>query len=81
NNTAPLGLIGNAFALPVVSVLVMPFAVLALLLMPFDLDFLPFAVMERGIKLVVFIAHHVAALSPSGNLGPMPQPSLILMSV
>ncbi|WP_204320684.1 hypothetical protein, partial [Klebsiella pneumoniae] len=38
-------------------------------------------VMERGIKLVVFIAHHVAALSPSGNLGPMPQPSLILMSV
>lgn len=81
NNTAPLGLIGNAFALPVVSVLVMPFAVLALLLMPFDLDFLSFAVMERGIELVVFIAHHVAALSPSGNLGPMPQPSLILMSV
>lgn len=80
NNTAPLGLIGNAFALPVVSVLVMPFAVLALLLRPFDLDFLPFAVMERGIELVVFIAHHVAALSPSGNLGPMPQPSLILMS-
>ncbi|PRD58652.1 ComEC/Rec2-related protein [Phyllobacterium myrsinacearum] len=81
NNTAPLGLIGNAFALPVVSVLVMPFAVLALLLMPFDLDFLSFAVMERGIDLVVFIAHHVAALSPSGNPGPMPQPSLILMSV
>lgn len=80
NNTAPLGLIGNAFALPVVSVLVMPFAVLSLLLMPFDLDFLSFAVMERGIELVVFIAHHVAALSPSGNLGPMPQPSLILMS-
>ncbi|WP_210278206.1 ComEC/Rec2 family competence protein [Phyllobacterium myrsinacearum] len=80
NNTAPLGLIGNAFALPVVSVLVMPFAVLALLLMPFDLDFLPFAIMQRGIELVVFIASHVAALSPSGNLGPMPQLSLILMS-
>jgi ComEC/Rec2-related protein len=80
NNTAPLGLIGNAIALPIVSVLVMPFAVLALLLMPFDLDFLPFAVMERGIELVVFIANHVAALSPSGNLGPMPQLSLLFMS-
>src|SRR5262245_7010745 len=33
NNAAPLGIIGNALALPVVSVAVMPFAVLALLFM------------------------------------------------
>lgn len=80
NNTAPLGLIGNALALPVISILVMPFAVLALLLMPFDMDWLPFRVMERGIELFTIIANHVAALSPSGHLGPMPQMSLLLLS-
>ncbi|MEK1891198.1 MAG: ComEC/Rec2 family competence protein [Phyllobacterium sp.] len=81
NNTAPLGLVGNALALPIVSIFVMPFGVLGLLAMPFDLDWLPFAIMERGIELVVEIAKMVSSASPSGNLGPMPRASLILMSV
>ncbi|WP_172982588.1 ComEC/Rec2 family competence protein [Phyllobacterium sp. SYP-B3895] len=80
NNTAPLGLVGNALALPVVSIFVMPFAVLAVLAMPFDLDWLPFAVMERGIEWVIAIAKMVSAHSPSGNFGSMPQTSLLLMT-
>lgn len=81
NNTAPFGLIGNALALPVLSVLVMPFAVLGLLAMPFELDWLPFAVMGRGIDVVIIIAKMVASQSPSGNLGLMPQTTLLLMSI
>ncbi|ATU91627.1 hypothetical protein B5P45_06245 [Phyllobacterium zundukense] len=81
NNTAPFGLVGNALALPLISVFVMPFAVLGLLAMPFDLDWLPFAVMGRGIEAVIAIAKMVASRSPSGNLGLMPQACLIFMSL
>ena len=81
NNTAPFGLIGNALALPVISVAVMPFAVLGLLAMPFDLDWLPFTVMGQGIEVVIALAKMVASRSPSGNLGLMPQGTLILMSI
>ena len=81
NNTAPFGLIGNALALPVISVFVMPFAVLGLLAMPFDLDWLPFTVMGHGIEVVIVIAKAVSSRSPSGNLGLMPQGTLILMSI
>ncbi len=81
NNTAPFGLIGNALALPVISTLVMPFAVLGLLAMPFDLDWLPFAVMGYGIEAVIAIAQMVASHSPSGNLGLMPQGTLVFMSI
>ena len=59
----------------------MPFAVLGLLAMPFDLDWLPFTVMGQGIEVVIALAKMVAARSPSGNLGLMPQGTLILMSI
>lgn len=81
NNTAPFGLVGNALALPVISTLVMPFAVLGLLAMPFDLDWLPFAVMGHGIEAVIAIARIVAFHSPGGNLGLMPQETLIFMGI
>lgn len=81
NNTAPFGLIGNALALPIVSILVMPFAVLGLLAMPFDLDWLAFAVMGWGIEIVIIIAKAVALHSPSGNLGLMSEVSLILVAI
>jgi ComEC/Rec2-related protein len=81
NNTAPLGLAGNALALPVVSVFVMPSAVIALLAMPFDLDWIPFTIMERGIEVVIFIAKTVAAYSPNGNVGSMPAISLVLLTI
>lgn len=81
NNAAPLGVLGNALALPVVSILVMPFAVLALLAMPFDLDWLPFAIMERGIKIVIDIAKFVSEHSPGGSIGQIPQASFILLSI
>lgn len=64
NNMAPLGMLGNALAMPAISFLIMPFAVMALLLMPLGLDYLPLQVMGKGIELVKWIAHFVADISP-----------------
>lgn len=81
NNTAPFGLVGNVLALPVISILVMPFAVLSLILMPLQLDWLPLQVMGFGILLVRYIASFVASFSPDGNPGVMPVMTLILWTV
>lgn len=78
NNMAPLGILGNALALPVISVLIMPFAVIALLLMPLGLEWLPLQVMGKGIELVKWIAHFVAGLSPDLIPGLLPAPVLLL---
>ncbi|QYM73065.1 competence protein ComEC family protein [Pseudochrobactrum sp. Wa41.01b-1] len=78
NNMAPLGMLGNALALPVISVLIMPFAVLSLLLMPLGLEWLPLQVMGKGIELVKWIAHFVAGLSPDLIPGLLPVPVLLL---
>ncbi|MCO4316516.1 ComEC family competence protein [Phyllobacterium sp. 21LDTY02-6] len=78
NNTAPLGLIGNALALPVISTLVIPFGVIGLMAMPFDLDGFFFGIMERGIDMVIMVAEMVSGHSPPGNFGLVPRQSLIL---
>ncbi|MGH6763138.1 MAG: ComEC/Rec2 family competence protein [Phyllobacterium sp.] len=80
NNTAPLGLLGNALALPVVSVLVMPFALIALILIPFDLDWVPFQIMGQGIGLVNLIARYVASVSPQGNIGTISPFALLALA-
>lgn len=81
NNTAPLGLVGNVLALPVISILVMPFAVLSLVLMPLQLDWLPLQIMGFGVLLVRHIASLVTSFSPDGNPGVMPASTLILWTV
>lgn len=81
NNTAPFGLVGNVLALPVISILVMPFAVLSLLLMPLHLDWLPLQIMGFGVLLVRHIASFVASFSPDGNPGVMPANTLVLWTV
>lgn len=51
--TAPLGVIGNVLVLPVVSLIIMPFAVLSVLAMPFSLEAPFVAVMGWGIDRMV----------------------------
>ncbi|KXF77360.1 hypothetical protein ATN84_08170 [Paramesorhizobium deserti] len=80
NNTAPLGLLGNVLAVPVISICVMPFAVLSLLMMPLDLEWLPLQVMGTGIEMVKWVAREVAAISPNTNPGIMPIATLLLWS-
>jgi len=63
---SPYGVLANGLAIPVVGVLVMPFALLAAVLMPFGLEQLPLAVMGKGLELVIVISNAVAGL-PGAN--------------
>ncbi len=77
---APLGLFANLAAMPVVSLLVMPSAVLAVLMIPFDLDSPAFALMGQGIKLVVWIAAWFSERTPIDNIGMIPPAGVLLAS-
>lgn len=63
---SPYGVLANALAIPVVGTAVMPFAVLAALLMPFGLETGPLLVMGKGLELVLAISDWVATL-PGAN--------------
>lgn len=65
---APLSLLGNILAMPIVGTLIMPFGFLGCLLIPFGLDWPAFLVMGYGIDLVFSIAHFVAGLSDGAEL-------------
>jgi competence protein ComEC len=58
---ATYGLVANLAAMPVVSFIVMPVGMVAMLLMPFGLDGIFWAVTGWGLNLVIAIAKHVAA--------------------
>lgn len=59
---APYGLLANLAAMPAVSLLVMPFGLIGVLLMPFGWDQLAWPVMGAGIKVMLAVSDHVAAL-------------------
>ncbi|HRE21060.1 MAG TPA: ComEC/Rec2 family competence protein [Rhabdaerophilum sp.] len=57
----PLGLIGNALGIPLVSLVVMPCAVAGTLLVPFGLDGIVWAIMGEGVRGVLVVASWVAS--------------------
>lgn len=61
----PFGLLGNAMALPFVSLCVMPAAVFGVLAYPFGLDWLAWALMGLATDVVLKVAHWVAAIDHS----------------
>ena len=63
----------NALAVPLTSLLIMPSALLASLLMPFGLEALPLRVMALGVEAVLAIARAVAAW-PGASLSAPPLP-------
>jgi competence protein ComEC len=66
----PFGLLGNAFALPFVSLIVMPAAVFGVLAYPFGLDWPAWALMGLASDLVLKLAHWVAAFDHSSIIIP-----------
>jgi competence protein ComEC len=70
NRVAPYSLLANLLALPIVSTIVMPAAVIAVAAMPVGLEVLPLKVMGLGIGWVAAIAHRVADLPGAGFLVP-----------
>jgi competence protein ComEC len=61
----PYGLIGNALAIPLVSLVVMPAAVGGTLLMPFGLDGFVWQLMGHGSDKVLLVARYVAVIEGS----------------
>ncbi len=76
---APLGLIANVLAMPVVTLLIMPAGVLAMAAIPFGLEYFPLQAMRFGLELVLQISSQVRSYTPGGGIvGAQPQGWVIL---
>jgi competence protein ComEC len=78
---APLGLVANLLAMPVVTVAVMPTAVAGTVLAPFGLDGPFFTVMGWGLSWVIAVAEWVAAHSPVDAVGLIPPSAVVVLSI
>ncbi len=75
------GVAANAVAVPLTSVLVMPAGMIALLLMPFGLEWPALWGMGQGVEAILWVAAAVAAWpEASPVLAPLPGPALAVAS-
>ncbi len=81
NRVAPLGLVANLAAMPIVTVAVMPMAVIGTVLIPLGLDAPFFAVMGRALAAVVEIAGWLSERSPLDEVGLVPPAAVAILSV
>ncbi|WP_407692735.1 ComEC/Rec2 family competence protein [Rhizobium herbae] len=77
---AAYGLVGNVLAMPVISIFVMPFALLAMLLMPFGLDRYPLLVMGQGLDWMISIATMVSSWGGEVTTGRIPDHAFMLIA-
>lgn len=77
---APLAPLANLLAAPIISLLVMPMAVLSLLLMPLGLDAPFLRLMGEGIDAMLWIAAFVAEISPRDGAGLISGRAVLLLS-
>lgn len=78
---APLSLFANLAVMPIVSVIVMPFAVFASLFMPFGLDGPFLYVMGKGLSAMIGMSEWIAALSPLDAVGLVSASSVVLVTI
>lgn len=82
NALAPYGLVANLVSVPVMGTVVVPAAVIAAILAPFGLDWLPLQVMGLGLDWILAVATEVAswegARRPVMSPGPAVLPMLTL---
>lgn len=72
------GLLANLMAMPLVTFVVMPAGLLAMLLMPFGLDAWPLYVMGQGLEGVIATANYVHSLGGDLNVGQIPLMTTVL---
>ena len=78
---APLSLLANLAVMPIVSVVVMPFAVFSSLAMPFGLDAPFLAVMGKGLTAMIVIAEWIAERSPIDAVGLVSAKAVLLVTI
>jgi competence protein ComEC len=81
HRAAPLSLLANLAAMPVVGALIMPAALLAVLLMPFGLEAIALVPMGWGIDWMVAVGTVAAASSQDWGGVPAPPPAALLLVV
>lgn len=72
------GLLANLLAMPLVSFIVMPAGLAAMLAMPFGLDALPLKVMGLGIEGMIAVANGVARLGGEAVVGKPPTAAVLV---
>ncbi|SOC38725.1 ComEC/Rec2-related protein [Rhizobium subbaraonis] len=75
------GLVGNLVAMPIISIVVMPMAVIAMMLMPFGLDWLPLKIMGWGIDWMIAMAAWVSDWDGDIVTGRLPALAFILIAL
>ncbi|MDP3896706.1 MAG: ComEC/Rec2 family competence protein [Mesorhizobium sp.] len=78
---SPLGLVANLAAMPIVSLIVMPSAVMAMVLMPLDLDGPAFVLMGKGLSWMLQVAGWLAARTPFDAIGAIPAAAVVLLAL
>lgn len=79
---APLGLVANLLAMPVLTLAAMPAGVIAMLLMPFGLQAWPLAVMSEGLAIIIAIARYATEATGDGGVtGAVPAASAALSAL
>ena len=82
NQIAIYTTLGNLLAGPVIGLLIMPFVLITMLLMPFGLDYFPLKILGYGISLANDITAYVASLPNAGMFLPgMPMWGLVCIVV
>ena len=82
NRTAPLSLIANLAAMPMLSLIVMPAALITVVLMPLGLEALPLAAMDFGLGYITQIAETVSEWTgASGLVSAAPVAALLVIAV
>ena len=72
--------IGNMLAMPILTLVVMPMALVSLMAMPFDLHAVPLFLMQHGNTAIIEVAKSVAGLENARvNVGTMGLPALSLI--
>lgn len=78
---APLGFLVNVLAMPIVTLAIMPFGVLAVALMPLGLEGPALSVMGEGLDLMVAISQKAAEYTPGDGLVGAQSPAGVLTAV
>ena len=81
HQVAPLGLLANLIAMPIVSIIIMPFVLFSVLLMPYGLEFIPLASVSLGINWVVEASKWVEGFSPNGNTGLLSRSAIFIFAL
>ncbi|MDX1146017.1 DUF4131 domain-containing protein [Sinorhizobium medicae] len=81
NRLPAYGLVANVLTTPLTSVLIMPFALFAMLLMPFGLEHYPLVIMGQGLDWMMAVARYVAALDGEWTTGRMADGPFFLIAL